>query len=350
MANKMIESSDILLSLFNKKQYNFLQEIDKKLDYINEQKIKLDEKEEGIKRLFEINNIEEENREKIHNIILQKKEKCQNLEDRIKELNQAIIRLVVDKETDYKYQNQDVKQTVFFVKEKIEKFMTLEKKFNKGMASIDNKISNMLEENSQKNTKEKKTKKQDIQEKQNNLNIPRRRMRNGSALHEIEKFDDTSKVEEKEEIVNDALEEYRENFDAYKRESNMLLISEKMGKVFLPYKEADIQSYLLSYPEDYTSYNDVIDKEYILPLGIFMKNQTLSRFREMYDLIRNKELKSMIEAMRISTKFMFKYDLNPAIIAACNTKDELDEYLRCLSENRLEKFNAFDIKFELNLL
>lgn len=350
MTNKMIGSSDILLSLFNKKQYNFLQEIDKKLDYINEQKNKLKEKEEGIKRLFETDNIEKEKKEKIQNIILQKKEKCRNLEDRIKELNQAIIRLVVDKGIDYKYKNQDVKQTVFFVKEKIEKFITLEKKFNKGIASIDSRISNILEENSSKNIKEKKTKKQESKEKQNNLNLPRKRMRNGSALHEIEKLYDTDKVEEKEEIVSDALEEYEESFNAYKKESNMLLISEKLGKVFLPYKASDIQSYLLSYPEDYTSYNDVIDKEYILPLGIFMKNQSLSRFREMYDLIRNKELKSMIEAMRLSTKFMFKYDLNPAIIAACNTKDELDEYLRCLSENKLEEFRSFDIKFELSLL
>ncbi len=350
MTNKMIESSDILLSLFNKKQYNFLQEIDKKLDYINEQKRKLEEKEEGIKRLFETDNIEKEKREKIHDIIIQKKEKCNNLEDRIKELNQAIIRLVVDKETSYKYQSQDVKQTVFFIKEKIEKFIILEKKFNKGIASIDNRISNILEENTQKVSKDKKIKKQESKEKQSSLNMPVKRMRNGSALHEIEKFDDISKVEEKEEIINDTLEEYRENFDAYKKESNVLLISEKLGKVFLPYKETDIESYLFSYPEDYTGYSDVIDKEYILPLNTFMKNQTLSRFREMYDLIRNKELKSMIEAMHLSTKVMFKYELNPAIIAACNTKDELDEYLKCLTENKLEEFNAFDIKFELNLL
>ena len=34
MIDKMISNSDILSDLFNKKEYNFLQEIDKKIDII----------------------------------------------------------------------------------------------------------------------------------------------------------------------------------------------------------------------------------------------------------------------------------------------------------------------------
>ena len=70
----------------------------------------------------------------------------------------------------------------------------------------------------------------------------------------------------------------------------------------------------------------------------------------MYELIRNKEDKTMVEAMKLSTKYMFKYELNPAIIAACDSKKQFDKYMKCLEENKLEEFDLFDIKYELNLL
>ena len=44
---------------------------------------------------------------------------------------------------------------------------------------------------------------------------------------------------------------------------------------------------------------------------------------------------------------MFKYDLNPIIIAACRNLDELDIYLACMDENELSHFPCFEIKFEV---
>ena len=45
---------------------------------------------------------------------------------------------------------------------------------------------------------------------------------------------------------------------------------------------------------------------------------------------------------------MFKYDLNPIIIAACRNLDELDIYLDCLEEDEVNKFKCFDIRFEIS--
>lgn len=45
---------------------------------------------------------------------------------------------------------------------------------------------------------------------------------------------------------------------------------------------------------------------------------------------------------------MFKYNLNPIIISACRTLEELDIYLDCLENNNLEDFDCFEIKFEVS--
>lgn len=359
MAEKMISNSDILIELFHKKEYRFLQEIDEKIDKLNDTKQELEEKENGIKNLFATSQIEEIKKEKVLEFVVNLKKDILDLEIRIKELNQAIIRLVVDKETYYKYQTQNVKQTVCFIKDKIEEYINLEKKFSKIFSNIDQKINHILEEKTeseeekpQKNVKieEKKSKKVIVDKTKEQFNqASKRRTRQGSALKELE--EKMVIVQEEQQTASDKKEENVDGIsENYNLDNNVLLISEKEGKVFLPYKKIDLQNYLLTYPQDYQNYQEVIEKEYILPLDSFMKNQTLSRFREMYELIRNRELKSMVEAMKLSTKFMFKYELNPAIIAACNTQEELDEYLKCLENNQLEDFQVFDIKFELNLL
>lgn len=352
MTNKMISNSDILSSLFNKKQYNFLQEIDKKLDIIEEQKEELIEKENGIKKLFESEEIDSDKKEKVFKYIKKIKKEIKELEIRSKELNQAVIRLVVDKETSFKYQTQDERQTVSFTKDKIEEFISLEKKFNKELQKVDLKISNILEGKDEKSkSKEFTVENVDkVEEKiENKVILSKRRIRNGSALNEIES------LKEIEQIDNTKIEETefeleKKEEEKYAIENKVLLISEKVGKIFLPYKKEDIQSYLIAYPNEYKDYTEVVEKEYILPLDSFMKNQTLARFREMYELVRNKEFKSMLEAMKVASKFMFRYELNPAIIAACNSMEELNKYLNCLEKNTLEEFDIFDIKFELSLL
>lgn len=368
MDNKMISNSDILSDLFNKKEYSFLQETDKKIDILDRCRKYLSQKENEIKELLDDYFVEIERKDKVSKYIKELNVKIDSFEIRIKELNQAVIRLIVDKKTEYKYQNQDLKQMVCFVKDKIKEYVSLEEKLNKELDVIDTKLLNIIDGKDEeekieksKNNKEKEIKKEEIKNDKSEveklkeeelqrekiiLEVPRR-VRQGSALNEIKALNEMKKKTKEEPKIEEIKIEEDLKYDL---ENNILLISEKVGKIFLPYKKEDIQGYLASYPNEYKNYSEVIEKEYILPLDEFMKNQTLSRFRETYDLIRNKELKSMVEAMKVSTKFMFRYELNPAIIAACNSKKELDSYLKCLEQNKLDEFKSFDIKYELNLL
>lgn len=131
-------------------------------------------------------------------------------------------------------------------------------------------------------------------------------------------------------------------------ENHILRISEKSKKVFLPYTKAEIALYLEQYPDEYTSFKDVVKKEFVLSLDYYMKHPVLARFREAYSLIRDRESKSVIDAFKYALDIMFRYELNPVIIAACKTQDQLENYLSCLEKNKLDDFKDFEIQFEIN--
>lgn len=131
------------------------------------------------------------------------------------------------------------------------------------------------------------------------------------------------------------------------QENHTLIVSEKLKKIFLPYTKHEISLYLEQYPNSYTSYQDVIEKEFILSLDYYMKHPVVARFREAYSLIRDRESKSVIDAFKFALDNMFRYELNPVIIAACKTQEQLEHYLDCLEKNKLEDFNDFEIKFEV---
>lgn len=132
--------------------------------------------------------------------------------------------------------------------------------------------------------------------------------------------------------------------------NNTLIISEKDNKVFLPYTVSEIQSYMEKYPKEYKSLEYVINKEFILPLDYYTKHPSLARFREAYSLIRDREAKSVFDALKYALNIMFKYDLNTAIISACKTEEALNLYIECLENKDLSKFNLFKIEFRLNPL
>ena len=132
--------------------------------------------------------------------------------------------------------------------------------------------------------------------------------------------------------------------------NDTLIISEKDNKVFLPYTVSEIQSYMEKYPKEYKSLEYVINKEFILPLDYYTKHPSLARFREAYSLIRDREAKSVFDALKYALNIMFKYDLNPAIISACKTEEALNLYIECLGNKDLSKFNLFKIEFRLNPL
>ena len=133
-------------------------------------------------------------------------------------------------------------------------------------------------------------------------------------------------------------------------DNNTLLISEKLQKVFLPYSVKEVMSYLEQYPKEYSSFSDVVNKEFIFPYSYYSKHTVVSRFREAYSLIRDRESKSTIDAFKFAVDIMFNYELNPVIIAACKTQEELEDYLSCLNRQKLDEFTTFEIKYEISPL
>ena len=140
------------------------------------------------------------------------------------------------------------------------------------------------------------------------------------------------------------------NYNTNQKDNNVLIISEKDNKVFLPYRVEEINDYLEQFPDQYTSFENVVSKEFILPLNYYMSHPVLSRFREAYSLCRDREAKPILESLKYGMDLMFNSKLNPAIIAACKTQDQLANYLNCLEKNDLKNFTDFEIRFEMNPL
>ena len=129
------------------------------------------------------------------------------------------------------------------------------------------------------------------------------------------------------------------------QDNDELLISERDEMVYLPYKKKDIENIISE--GTYTSPKEVISNFYEIPLSKY-SNSASARFREGFNLMRKKEGASFFKSLDLGLELLSKYDLNPAVISACKGIDELDIYLDCLSSNELEKFNIFDIKYEIN--
>ena len=128
-------------------------------------------------------------------------------------------------------------------------------------------------------------------------------------------------------------------------DNDTLVISDTNKNVILPYKVIDLESKLKE-NKKYKSLQDVIDEEYTIPIETF-KNPAKSRFREAFQLMKNKEHGSLKEAIELGFELMFQSDLNPAIIAACKDLDELDIYLDCLDDDELDKFSCFKIVYDV---
>lgn len=126
----------------------------------------------------------------------------------------------------------------------------------------------------------------------------------------------------------------------------ILVISEKEQKAYLPFLYSEVQEIFKNSCGQYPTLQDVVDSLYIADLERF-KNSVISRFKESFHLIRNKEKGSITKALDLALELMFKSELNPIVIAACRNLDELDIYLDCLDKNELNDFPCFAIKFEI---
>ncbi len=156
------------------------------------------------------------------------------------------------------------------------------------------------------------------------------------------------KIKRKTQFVNTIFENDHKKVDIElePHDCNVLTISEKHQKAYLPFFYSEVQNIFRNSNGKYQTLQDVVDDLYIVPLSRF-KNSSIARFKESFHLIREKEKGSITRALDLGLELMFQYELNPIIIAACRNLDELDIYLDCLEENELYDFSCFEIKFEV---
>ena len=157
------------------------------------------------------------------------------------------------------------------------------------------------------------------------------------------------KVSLENTIENNFIEKEKQIEDKYEKkeitDNDTLIISEIKNKVFLPYSVTELNE-KLNNNKNYRNLEDVINKEYIIPFDRY-KNSIIARFRETYNLMRKKEKASITDSLDLALELSFNNLLNPAIITACKSLDELDIYLDCLNSNELDKFTIFKIKYEI---
>ena len=133
-----------------------------------------------------------------------------------------------------------------------------------------------------------------------------------------------------------------EDFEDELKDNKTLLISARKGVVELPYTVSELNR--VKNKKGYDSLQET--KEYVVPITRY-RNASIARFREGFNLMRKREGKGLIASMDLALELTFKSLLNPAIITACKSINELDIYLDCLKSNELEKFDLFEIKYEV---
>lgn len=302
-------------------------------------------KETSLKDLLDKNDFEfinslENNINEIHEKILEQKIKRKHVMDLAKMLNtQTSTDTISNNNSENVLDNS--KEIVNIINSNITSLYSIEVELNNICQSITSSyISNSFKDDSDSIFDSIKT---NITEYSNTL------ANFNSTFEENDKKIDNYLNQNVSFTLNNVNEKISINTEMYV-DNPYLVVSEKDKKVYLPYNVSEINSYLEMYPNSYSSFEDVVEKEFIYSLDFYTKNPIYTRFRESYALIRDREGKSVLEALRYSFDLMFKNDLNPCIIAACKNQAQLDDYLKCLENNNLDNFKHFKIQFYVNPL
>lgn len=134
--------------------------------------------------------------------------------------------------------------------------------------------------------------------------------------------------------------------NVHSEDNNTLLISEIQNKVVLPYKASEIEEMLANQENDYSDAQAIIEERYTVPLAHY-RYACISRFREAFVLMREREKASIFDSLDLALEMTWKRYVHPAIITACKDSDQLDIYLDCLETNELDDFPFFQIEYEL---
>jgi len=130
-------------------------------------------------------------------------------------------------------------------------------------------------------------------------------------------------------------------------DTNVLIISEKDQIAYLPYKLEEVEEFLNSKENKkpkYSSIQEIIENKYTVHLSSF-KFPTISRFREVFNLVRKE--KGLLEAFEAAVELMTNFNLNPIIVRACRSVQELNIFVDCLEESETEKFPCFEIEYKI---
>lgn len=177
-------------------------------------------------------------------------------------------------------------------------------------------------------------------------------------IHEISLLDlssflkDLKKATNKNKKIEEIKEKEKKDYLITSKElntsfiENTLVISDIQGKVILPYKIDIVKTILEKNKEKFDSIENVINTLFTIPISYY-RFPSISRFREAYKLVTEREHESKIKALSLASELFMNYNLHPAIITACENIDQLDIYLACLEDNALEDFKFFNIKYEI---
>ena len=154
----------------------------------------------------------------------------------------------------------------------------------------------------------------------------------------------------KDNLSKESFNEKIERIKNANYDNKTLIISERLDKIYLPYKKSELLSYIESNPQKYESLEDVVKQEFTLPFQFFKNQSSKLRFSETFKLLKNRENLGFIKSISYSVKVSRKRNLNPVIIASCKSKFELESYIYYLDSNNLNNFRFFDIVYEVNPL
>ena len=100
----------------------------------------------------------------------------------------------------------------------------------------------------------------------------------------------------------------RINIDSEQHDSNVLIISEKEQKAYLPFFYNKVKDIFENPEYNYKNMQDVVNTLYVLPLNKF-KNSSLSRFRESFNLIRFKENGTILQALDLGLELLLHVEI-----------------------------------------
>lgn len=228
-------------------------------------------------------------------------------------------------EIEIDYLNQDEEESLFetvnnsnTITEDITTEISTQKNSNENNSALD------LEENIQETIQE------------NLAETPNENISNEETLETVEIQKTITIIDEPEE---EHFEETTTQIDLPEKE---LIINKKLGIAILPYSIPDLDELFLNDPEKYSSIQDIIDQEYTVKLKDF-ENSSITRYKEAFKLAKDKSNYTFSQAANFAKIFLIENEITSLIIASCKNVEELEFYIECLNNNKLNDFHCFKI-------